>query len=404
METGLQHEERYMEDINTIVFIELFKQACEKCFGHSITTPLSEPDSKILSNKILEQTGLVIGVKSVRNYSIYIFNAKEGRKENPSVATLDTLARFILNAPYTDEAKRKNTEGHHPYWFKYRSTFLKNQNQSKVNAITIKRKTIALFIAIILVIGVGFYVFMPLVKSQNEIIKDNFDDVSDAMLRRKGWTVKSLDSNWWNKRQVKAGHLSLYTMRGDNWGAVNDSSGIKNLLVMKMSGNCFTTEIHFSDFIPSKNWQQAGILLSENSTFTGKVIRLSISYNDFFGGYKKNPEIIIQGLRSSESASGSKPEEFAHVSIFSIDPGNEQLVNNNLTRAALRIEKKENHFRFLYSTGLMESFAFKEAASDNFAIEPSYIGLFAIQGLTSTENCIPANFDSFHFESISCSR
>src|SRR5258705_477096 len=98
-----------MKDLNDTIFRQLFKDACEKCFGHSLTGSLSEADSKLLSNKILEQTGLVIGVKSMKNYSQYLLHEKI-KDENPSIATLDTLARYVLDAPYTDEIKRKENE------------------------------------------------------------------------------------------------------------------------------------------------------------------------------------------------------------------------------------------------------------------------------------------------------
>jgi hypothetical protein len=151
-----------------------------------------------------------------------------------------------------------------------------------------------------------------------------------------------------------------------------------------------------------KNWQQAGILLSEDSAFAGKVLRLSIAYNDFFGGYEKPPEIIIQGISSSESRNESKPEEFVHFPIFTIEPGHESVVKTNLLQSSLKIERRGTHFRFLYAAGSTEIFAFKEVLSAEFNIEPNFIGLFAIQGLSPTEDPMPARFDSFSFVSTSC--
>src|SRR3982751_89143 len=106
-----------MRDLNNRAFTSLFKDACEKCFGHPLTEALSETESKQFCNQVLEKTGLVIGSKSVKNYSIYIVKGSEAKSENPSTATLDTLARYVLEAPYTDETKRKDSQNHHPYWF-----------------------------------------------------------------------------------------------------------------------------------------------------------------------------------------------------------------------------------------------------------------------------------------------
>jgi hypothetical protein len=104
-----------MKEPDRTIFITLFKEAYIKCFGFQLTSTLTETDSKQFSNSIYMQTGLVIGAKSLKNYSLH--------DSNPSVATLDTLARYVLDAPYTDEINRKNNESHHPYWHQYRSRF-----------------------------------------------------------------------------------------------------------------------------------------------------------------------------------------------------------------------------------------------------------------------------------------
>src|SRR5450432_3029520 len=110
-----------MKDLSNEAFISLFKGAFQKCFGYPLANHVSETESKHFANKIFEETGLVIGAKSVKNYSLYLLNSSDAKQENPSVATLDTLARYILNAPYTDELQRKAKEGHFPYWFQYKS-------------------------------------------------------------------------------------------------------------------------------------------------------------------------------------------------------------------------------------------------------------------------------------------
>ena len=73
-----------MNWINTI-FIALFTETCQKGFGFPLTSPLTETDSKLLSNTILESTGLVIGAKSIKNYSFYVLESKKQgfQKENP---------------------------------------------------------------------------------------------------------------------------------------------------------------------------------------------------------------------------------------------------------------------------------------------------------------------------------
>ncbi|NOT77165.1 MAG: hypothetical protein HOP08_19750 [Cyclobacteriaceae bacterium] len=388
-----------MRDINEIVFIELFKEACHKCFGTPLTTALSETDSKLLSNKILEQTGLLLGVKSLKNYSLYILKSKES-KENPSIATLDVLARYVLDAPRTDEIQRKNNEGHFPYWFQYKKSFKKDTNL--IPSVSPRRKTGMLLILSVVIIAILAWLLYPFSGQPVSNFNEPFTFLSYDSLTENGWWLQNPDNEWWEKRREKKGSLSLYTLKGDNWPDAKNVSGIRNLLVRKILGDCFSTEIHLNDFVPDKNWQQAGILLSEDSTFSHKVVRISISYNDFFGGYSKPPEIIVQGVSSSESGSTSQPEEFAHLTIFTVEEPNEALVRNNLTTAALKIERQDGLYRFLYRTGPSEGFAFKEVISKNFNIDPRYIGIFAIQGFSENENAIPAAFDSFSFSTIDC--
>src|SRR5215471_19528718 len=101
-----------MDDVGSNAFIVLFKEACMKSFGHSLQQPLTETESKLFYNHVLEQTGLIVGWKSLKNYSFFVLNEKTAKQENPSTATLDTLARYVLNAPYTTETERKAKENH----------------------------------------------------------------------------------------------------------------------------------------------------------------------------------------------------------------------------------------------------------------------------------------------------
>jgi len=192
--------------------------------------------------------------------------------------------------------------------------------------------------------------------------------------------LKSSDSVWWNRRNEKPTHLSLYTLRGDNWALGENNAGIKNLLIRRIRSDCFMVEIYLSDFVPEQNWQQAGILFTEDSTFTGKMIRLSVSFNNYFGGFEKPGEIIIQAINSSEDGSRSKPEEIAHQVLFSMEPAMKGLAESNLTKTALKIEKNGTSFRFLYNAAPVESFAFKEVAGRDLNINPRFIGIFSIEG------------------------
>jgi hypothetical protein len=388
-----------MNDINSLAFIALFKDAYKKCFGHALEKSLSETESKLFYNHVLEQTGLVIGWKSLKNYSVYVLNQSQGKEENPSTASLDTLARYVLNAPYITEAERKNKESHFPYWFQYKEQWHKNKNVVSAKK---PRKNPVIIIAalLILVLFISFF-FITTKKDKN--FADDFHATSDDSLKAHDWIVQSKDVRYWNRRQQQKGSLTLFTLRGDNWHDSANKPGIKNLLLRKIASDCFTSEVHLQDFFPDKDWQQAGILLLEDTNFHGKSMRLSLAYNDFFGGFSRPAEIIIQSITYLGNGL-TRPEEVAHVPVFTLNSSNENLVKNNLRFSALRIEKTGNHFKLSYSCSPTNNFAFKEAAAAEFDMQPKYISVFALKGFVNDTTVIPAKFSYFTITNNTCEK
>jgi len=384
-----------MNDLDTSAFFRLFKEAHEKCFGHLITGPLSETESKLFSNTIFDQTGLVIGAKSIKNYSLYILNPQV-KNENPSIATLDTLARYVLNAPYTDEVQRKNKESHYPYWFQFKNQVSRSQRSTPQ-----RRLWQVLTISLIALILASTILFILLRNETPRPFTDNFYSVSEDSLLRHGWFVQSKDDTTWTKRNDKPGFLTLFTLKGDNWPDSLNKPGIKNLMMRKIFSECFTTEVHLSEFVPTQNWQQAGIVLLEDTSFTGKGLRFSLSYNDFSGGFPKSKEILIQAIISN-GKSLDKPEEIAHQLIYKLDSVNQNLVEQNLQHSALRIEKSGKKFRLLYANGALANSAFKEIISRDIDMKPRFIGLFALRGFVDTSGAIPARFNFFSFDPQKC--
>jgi hypothetical protein len=88
--------------------------------------------------------------------------------------------------------------------------------------------------------------------------------------------------------------------------------------------------------------------------------------------------------------------------MLTFTPEQAKLVAQNMQRSALKIEKKGNHFRFLYSMGSRENFAFKEALSKDLDIEPKYIGIFALQGFVDKPQPIPAHIKYFSIMDTPC--
>jgi hypothetical protein len=391
-----------MNNTDEKAFFRLFIEAHEKCFWKHLNTPLSETESKHFSNEIQERTGLVVGWKSIKNYSFYILNPTSGKQENPSIATLDTLARYVTNAAKTDEATRKKNEAHFSYWYNYRDTFARAHSPKRK-----RRKPVLMFrlkiwdivAVIVLLTTVAVYLYRNTGRPTDFI--DDFTTVSQDSLAQKGWMVKDQEPFYWNKRNEKAGHLALYTLDGDNYKDTSGKVGIKNLLLKEIPASCFSTEIHLSHFIPKQNWQQVGILLVEDTTSTSKSVRLSLSFNDFFGGYKRPGEILLQAI-SATDGNYSKPEEIAHAVIFSADSSQSVIVDKNLRKSALRIEKQHHTYRFLYATGENDIFAFKEITSRELLIEPKYVGIFALKGFMPETPAIPAYINFFSLKAQDC--
>ena len=388
-----------MRDADLFVFAELFREAAEKGFGSQLQDPLSESESTLLSNRILEETGLVIGWKSLKNYSMFVLRASPEKQENPTLATLDTLARYVLGAPRTDEIQRQRNESHFPYWFKYRESHpgpVRPPNPVRTKALAIG----GLFAGAALIILLVLRSAQP---SATERFEDRFSALQDDSLARRGWMVAGMDSSFWKRRAEAPGFLTLYTLRGDNWPAAAERPLIRNLLFREVGCECFSAEVHFSEFLPRKNWQQAGIVLLEDTSFVKMGVRLSVAYNDFSGGFQSSKEILIQAI-SSMGKGFENPEEVAHKTIFTMAQGQEALVAENLRYAALRIEKQGPVIRFLYSNGPMENSAFREVASREFPFQPRYVGIFALRGFVDDTVSVPVHISFFSLTCLPCGK
>jgi hypothetical protein len=403
-----------MNSLDLSVFVDLFRQACLKCFGHPLDEPLTETESKRLYNQVFEQTGLTVGWKSLKNYSLFVIAGGPDKKENPSPATLDTLARYVLGAPYTTEAERKEKEGHYPYWFRFKEQVLrqagrgseqsppedrghmsespwremeeKEQNPRREN---VSRKRIGWWVGLAAVITLLTLFYR---KGKSPHFSSNFQTVSEDSLAAEGWIVQNRDSVYWSRRGDHPGSLTLFTLRGDNWPDPAQVPMIRNLLLHELPCDCWTLEVHLKDFLPRQNWQQAGILLLDDTSLTAKSMRVSFEYNDYNGGFPRSGSILMQAITSLGNGL-DKPEEIAHAILLQTDSLRDHpLVLNDLTYLSIRIEKKGDRFRVLFADGVNDNSSFKEVVSHEFAMTPRWIGLFAIRGFVDSAGAIPAQF------------
>ncbi|SIS03254.1 hypothetical protein SAMN05421821_119106 [Mucilaginibacter lappiensis] len=386
-----------MDHPDYLVFSTLYREAYVLCFKQPLKQPVSETESKLFYNQIWEHTGLSIGWRSLKNYSFYVLGNENEKQENPSIATLDALARYVLKAPYTNEVTRKNNEAHHPYWFLYRERYLE-----KVEVAPKAKNRFPVFAVlgiIILISGIALYWWY---KSQAALsFTDDFKRTDEQSFQNKGWQVVNKNDEYWMKRNSLANSLTLFTLPGDNWPDTSSAPSIQNLLIRKLPQNCFKAELQMESFIPAGEWQQAGLLLLADSSLNSPSIRISLGYNDFFGGNQQPKEVIVQAI--STPGNGEKPEEFIHFKVLAPDSAAEKpVLFGNLKHTALRIEKQGRHYRFLYAGGLTVNDAFKELAVKDLITEPRYVAIFALKGRVKDTPVVPVVIRKFILQQLPC--
>jgi hypothetical protein len=158
----------------------------------------------------------------------------------------------------------------------------------------------------------------------------------------------------------------------------------------------FTLECHFDHFIPSQNWQQGGVLLSEDTGVSGRSLRISLAYNDYNGVYPRSGTILLQAILSR---AGEKPEEIAHVLLFSSDSlRRNPALAQNLDHTALRVVVTGGELRILYADGILANTSFRQIASYPLPVEFRYVGLFASKGYVDSTKVMPVRFDYFSLD------
>lgn len=379
-----------MDKISEVIFRQLFKETYKKCFNHTLSRPMSETESKLMCVDIQEKTGLVLGFKSVKNYSISVAGEKDGKEVNPSLATLDTLARYVLKAPVTTELERNRNESHYPYWHLYKK-------HKRTSGLRTRRFVIPILLVGIAVVSYGIF-WSGLLSKDGVVFYDDFSDVD--RLESKSWLLVGANDDYWARRGEEQGLLKLFTLEGDNWpDSSSATQRIQNLLMQPIDAGCFNAEAQIVGFFPKERWQQAGIIILEDPLFTGNMLRLSVAYNDFFGGFDFLPEVIVQGITSQGT---NNPEEFLHHRIFQLDSISDALIERNLLFSRLRVERRGDEFRFLFGGGSLQNSAYKEIGRHEFSMNPRYIGIFALKGNVKETEVVPVNFDFFKLETFPC--
>lgn len=223
--------------------------------------------------------------------------------------------------------------------------------------------------------------------------EEPFEDVSVAGLNSRGWEIVDYDSVAFSK-QLRPGHLTLYTLRGDYWVVPSDSPKITNLLLRKVDSEHFKVSVRIDSFNPYQDYQQAGIiLLDKNKTRTH-----NIRFTFFCCATCTSSQ---QGLQIIKREHGTAYEAYKGLKEW---PRGQ--TNPHKTQTIwLQIAVSKKIFRFFYH-GSEEFASFSEIAEIDFDFEPCYVAIGAFRGLRdSTKNlnnseAIPAFFDYVKVEPL----
>jgi hypothetical protein len=251
---------------------------------------------------------------------------------------------------------------------------------------------------LILLTAVYFQRYLAIPNSFTE----NFNATDEHALATHGWMVWNRNAQAWSKRQQNPGLLTLYTLNGDNWpDSTTANPHISNLLVKELPFECFSAELQLVSFVPGAEWQQAGLLLLKDSSANSPSVRISLAYNDYFGGYHRSKEIVTQAIYNSGNS--VKPEEFLHSPVLMLDSAAKlPILLQNLHHVSLRIEKQGRYYHFLFAGGVHPNAPFKEVSVKDMAFEPHYIGIFAIKGNATKATVIPVLVSGFTLRKLKC--
>ena len=370
-------------------FETLFRETCFHFLQQDFAGQLSEIEAKRLSNDIRDKTGLILGWKSLKNYSVSVNNS--GKTENPSLASLDTLARYVLQAPSTDEIARKESGSPYEYWYKYldRQSDLK-PNEENPRKERKKSNRTNLFLILLALAGIAsWWYYLPIKRPLRSYATD-FNNLKVNQLVAEQWEVLNLDSTFFNQSSMAGENLILYTLKGDNYEAPD----IRNVMSHPVKQSCFSTEIFLRDFVPVENWQQAGLILYQNQNDLRTSIRISMVYNNFFGGYQQEDQILIQIL-SLHAPNQTKPVLLKQHPLFNNVTNDVDLVRQNLRHSAIRIVYNDGLLKVYFANGMSNIFAYQEIFVGQVAFTPDYIGLFASSGNCVEEHIIPVRIAEF---------
>lgn len=247
--------------------------------------------------------------------------------------------------------------------------------------------------AMLLLLGIITLLFWMWRDSELQGWVEDFNTVHPDSLRARGWEIVDYDSAAF-AQQHREGHLTLYTHRGDYWYTPPDTPIITNLLARKIGLPAAKITFKLSDFNPSQNWQQAGIILLDKEKKRNHNIRVTLVSGD--NGFP--PGRSIQMIKREHGMTYDKN----HV-VDILQPGQELMALPPGIWIQVQFENK----RFRFFRHYEEEFSsFIEIGELDFNFEPHYVAVVAFRGLRdvrrelNTAKAIPVCFDYIKVEPL----
>jgi hypothetical protein len=230
----------------------------------------------------------------------------------------------------------------------------------------------------------GMIEFAPITGFEFAFV-DDFDDCSVTGLESRGWRVFNFDSvNWVN--DCALGQLTLRTLRGDLWTKGNEPGLVHNMVLRRAPPGDFIITTVLTNFLPTKNWQQAGLIAYRHSD---EYSRITVSYND--AGVVRG-ELKVQAVYEKPGGQVIEPPNHRIMDFASVPVRRMRLqLQRSGQSIILRCGEEDNYLR--------------EIDRRTFPLTPEYVGVIALQGITERKptgelidlNWEPAKANFEHF-------
>lgn len=369
------------------LFRELLKKVRHKASHDDQITRITESEAKIIAAAIHKSTGETISTKTLINYFRAAYTGS-WTGVNPSLLTLDILARYCLEDNPGEQGHLDPIEGY--FWIRFKqlsdspgrgeSTFTRDTKKNKLNnPITLSASILGLICITF------FYIFFKNHRPMQNFF-DDFSNVSMAYLEENGWKILFKDEVWLNKQESK-NQLTLYTLAGDYWVKAGEKQAVTNTLVRQLDHpNNFSVTINISQFCPIHSYQQAGIILFEKELDPKRSLRITWGFTNqgTYGGPGLNVSVI--------EMNGHQPITHFYHEYISDYINQSNLYEHPSGPLGLMIQFNNNSISLYgYKESRLNTFTYVTTFNTN--IKPRYCGLVAFHGWTDSRY-MPLNADA----------